>query len=139
MLPKSRDVREIFLGYFLILVAVWTPDPARSALFLLSVVVLVGFCVRDRLEGVELGFGLRGFGTSIWAVAVALTVAAVAVELASHYHTLNFFYGRTLLGKNAIAYLVWSLLAGSCLCRLCSPSVVRGDDAAPADRADRPY
>ena len=105
-----RDLYQLTIGYLLILVTVWTPNPLQRALFWLSFAVVVGFCVEGRRRGDRLSLGFRGFLRSSWAVAIALLLSIAVIEIAIRLHTIHYFFGHTIFGPHAWGYLIWATL-----------------------------
>jgi membrane protease YdiL (CAAX protease family) len=107
---SPRDLYQLSIGYVLILITVWTPNPYQRYLFWISFAVVVGFCLEGRLRGEPLGLSLRGFLASAWIVACAALLSFVGIYIARNMHTLHYFVGHTIFGPRAWGYLIWATL-----------------------------
>lgn len=105
---KRRDLAEIVIAYALILVVIWTPRPLQQWLWWLAVSVIAVIIGRS-FEGFRAA-GLRAgnFFRSLWVVGAALAVAAVAVVISAHLHTLRHPENARLLVEGYGLYVVWS-------------------------------
>jgi hypothetical protein len=107
---SPRDLYQLSIGYILILITVWTPNPYQRFFFWLSFAVVVGFCLQGRLRGEPLGLGFQGFLRSTWVIAIALMLSLLAIYFAIREHTVHYFFGHTIFGPRAWGYLVWATL-----------------------------
>lgn len=107
---SRRDLYQLTIGYLLILITVWTPNPLQRALFWVSFAVVVGFCLEGRLRGDPLALGFKGFLRSTWAVAIALLLSITVIEIAIRLNTIHYFFGHTIFGPHAWGYLIWATL-----------------------------
>lgn len=107
---KQRDLLELAVGYGLILLVIWTPNPWQSLFYWSAIAwVLVVTCVS--FDGWNsMGFRASGFLRSLWVVGAALLVAAVAVAFAARFHTLHQPHGAILFIKRFWGYGIWALL-----------------------------
>jgi membrane protease YdiL (CAAX protease family) len=119
----ARDLGEIALAYGLILLVIWTPRPWQSVLWWVAAAGVLVLISRS-FEGFA-AMGLRGenFLRSLWIAGAALLVAAAAVLIAAHLHTLRLPGGLLALAGNYCAYAIWAgaqqfLLQGFFLLRL---------------------
>jgi membrane protease YdiL (CAAX protease family) len=120
---KRRDLAEIAGAYGLILLVIWTPRPWQSVLWwVASAGVLV--LISRSFEGfAAMGLRSENFLRSLWIAGAALLIAAAAVVLAAHRHTLHLPGGLLALAGNYCAYAIWAgvqqfLLQGFFLLRL---------------------
>ena len=108
--PRSRDLFELLLGYGLILVVIWTPNPLQHILYWIAfaTVILITFFRRE--DRTTLGLGTAGLLPSLWVVAAALALAAVAVWIAWRMHTLHPLFGNQPIGSHIWGYVLWAIL-----------------------------
>jgi hypothetical protein len=107
---SRRDLYELCIGYILILVTVWTPNPYQRPMFWISFAVVVGFCLGGRLRGEPLGLGLRGFLPSAWIIVTAICLSLLGIYISKLVHTLHYPYGHMIFGPRTWGYLVWATL-----------------------------
>ncbi len=98
------------LGYGLILVVIWTPNPLERVLYWITFVVIILITLLRREDRATLGLGSAGLWRSSWVVALALALAAVSVWVAWHMGTLHPLFGSLPLGLHIWGYVLWSLL-----------------------------
>lgn len=111
-LPRSlrRDLLELTLGYGLILVVIWTPNPAQRFLywFTFAFIAVTAWLAREHHE--THGLGLRGLLPSLWIPALAAGLFVVAVLIARAAGTLHPLYGVLPLTLHIGGYAVWALM-----------------------------
>lgn len=107
---KRRDQLELSIGYGLILLAVWTPQPWQRFFYwagLTWVLLATGFS----FEGWSaMGLRISGSLRSLWVVGLALVLAAAAASVAVRLQTLNMPDYPILLVKRYWAYAIWAFL-----------------------------
>lgn len=107
---KRCDLLELSIGYALILLACWTPQPWQRQFYwagLTWVVLSTAFS----FDGWSvMGFRPSSFLRSFWIVGLALVVAASAVWVASRLHTLHAPDYPVLFLKRYWAYMIWAFL-----------------------------
>ncbi|MGC2620278.1 MAG: CPBP family intramembrane glutamic endopeptidase [Acidobacteriaceae bacterium] len=108
--PRARDLAELLIGYGLILVVVWTPNPWQRLLYWIAFawIAVTAWLRRKQVETHGLGFA--GLLPSLWIVGVALVVAGAAVALAHHLGTLHALYGPLPVGVHLAGYALWALM-----------------------------
>ncbi len=107
---KRQDLLELSIGYGLILLAVWTPQPWQR-LFYWAALAWVLLATGVSFDGWRaMGFRVSGPLRSLWVVGVALVLAAVAVSVAGSLHTLHLPEYPVLLVKRYWAYAIWAFL-----------------------------
>lgn len=111
---RSRDFREIIVGYALILIIVWTPNPLQRVLFWTAFawIMYVTVAARPTVDelGVGLSFKLSSLLRSALLVSGAVVLAGVAILLAAKWHTLHELYGSAPAGRHIWGYVIWSFM-----------------------------
>jgi membrane protease YdiL (CAAX protease family) len=134
---KKRALFELAVAYSLILSVIWSPRPLQRVLWLIAAggVATMMALSWDGLQSI--GLRRKNFFRSLWVVGAALAIAATAVMVAIHLHSLRLLtpppagLGRTdetlgyalLLVRTFWAYALWTfiqqlLLQGFFLLRL---------------------
>jgi hypothetical protein len=107
---KQRNLLELSIGYGLILLAVWTPQPWQrvfSGAALAWIMLVVGLS----FEGwTEMGLHISGSLRALWVVGLALVLAVAASTLAGRLHTLHLPGGPTMVVKRYWGYAIWAFL-----------------------------
>jgi membrane protease YdiL (CAAX protease family) len=106
---KRRALLEVFIGYGLILFAIWTPLPwqrviGSAALAWVLIATVISF---DGWSA--MGLRISGSSHSLWMVGVALLLAGVAVMLAGKLHTLHLS-PIMMFVRRFWAYALWAFL-----------------------------
>ena len=114
---------ELCVAYGLILATVWTPRPAQSWLWWASVLWIAASTWWSFPGWAAIGFRRAGFVSSLWVLALAAILAAIAVALAIRLHTLRIPHSLLAWVVAWGGYTVWSfvqqfLLQGYFLLRL---------------------
>jgi len=106
---QRRDFLELSIGYGLILLTVWTPQPWQRLFYLAAFgwVVLVSVVSFDGWSA--MGFRVSGSLRSLWVVGFALLFAAGAAALAFRFQTLQLPGGPEMLVKRYWGYAIWTL------------------------------
>lgn len=107
---KSRDFTEVAVGYGLVLIAVWSPDPLQRHLFWITLVWIVAATVISRPDARTLGLWPSAMRRSLWVAGVAAITAVIAVCIAWELHTLRPFFLTMPVGARLWLYLVWAFL-----------------------------
>lgn len=108
--PRTRDWAELWIGYGLILIVVWTPSPEQRFLYWIAVVFIGVTAWLRRRETRPNGFRLAGLLPSLWIVAGAVVALFAAIAVARHLHTLHPLYGPLPVVAHILAYSVWALV-----------------------------
>ena len=107
---RTRDWAELWIGYGLILVVVWTPNPEQRVLYWIAVAFVAVTAWLRRRETRPNGFGLKGLVPSLWVVGVAVAALFAAIGVASRLHTLHPLYGPLPVAAHILAYTLWALM-----------------------------
>jgi membrane protease YdiL (CAAX protease family) len=123
VIRERRAAIEIAVAYLLILAVIWAPRPAQRFLWIAAVVGIVVILWRSFDGWKAMGFTTANLGRSLWIVAAALGLAAIAILVALRLHTLLLPPGATGFVEGYLAYAVWTcvqqfLLQGFFLLRL---------------------
>jgi hypothetical protein len=105
-----RDLIELAVGYLLIMATIWTPNPTQRSLYWLALAWIVATTWARREGWTALGLGSKGLLQSLWIVAAALILSAIAIFTASQNHTLHPLHGPTPVFGHGWAYIIWSLM-----------------------------
>ncbi len=108
--PRVRDIAELAIGYGLILVVLWTPDPAQRILYWTAFAWIAITAFLRHKQTAPNGLGLRGLLPSLWIVAVAVTIFVAAIAPAEHLHTLHPLYGPLPVLVHIAGYALWALM-----------------------------
>jgi membrane protease YdiL (CAAX protease family) len=105
---KRRDALEIAIAYALIMAVEWTPRPLQRVLWIVAAVGLA-FIVWRSFDGWRaMGFRAANFLRSLWIVAAALLLAAIAIAVAARMHTLRLPDGARAFFATYCAYALWA-------------------------------
>jgi hypothetical protein len=107
---RTRDWAELWIGYGLILVVVWTPNPAQRVVYWIAVAFIAVTAWLRRSETRPNGFGLKGLVPSLWMVPVAVAALFAAIGVAGRLHTLHPLYGPLPVVAHILAYAMWALV-----------------------------
>lgn len=107
---KARDLAELLIGYGLILVVIWTPNPIQRILYWTAFAWIAVTAFLRRREHETHGLGLRGLVPSLWVVAAAIAFFLAGVALARHLHTLHPLYGPLPVITHVWGYALWALM-----------------------------
>jgi hypothetical protein len=105
-----RDVLDLSVGYGLILLAIWTPQPWQrwfSWAALVWVLLATALCFDGWTAN---GLREHGFFRSLWVVGVALLLAAGAVALSGSLHALHTPHSPASFVRRYWAYAIWAFL-----------------------------
>jgi hypothetical protein len=90
VLPSRRcDLLELWIGYALILVVIWTPRPWQRVFYFIAATFIVTSTCISFPGWKTVGLGSANLARSAWIVTVALLAAAIAIVLAARIHTLH--------------------------------------------------
>jgi membrane protease YdiL (CAAX protease family) len=120
---KRSALIELSVGYGLILLVLWTPQPWQRWLSWAAIVWIVAVTSRSFESWREWGLTAAGLRRSLWVVGLALAMAASAAFFAARLHTLHRVHGLTFFVRSFWGYSIWAfvqqcLLQGFVLLRL---------------------
>jgi membrane protease YdiL (CAAX protease family) len=111
---QTRDSCEIAIGYALILLVVWTPNPIARVLFWIALAwfAVSTFIPRPRYShlGLALSWKRADVVRSLLLVSSALVLAGIGIFSAIRMHTLHGLYGSSPVRSHVWGYVVWSFM-----------------------------
>lgn len=109
-LPMRRPLLELSTGYGLILATIWSPRPYQQWLYAIAVAWIALTTTVSFPGWNALGFRRGGFLQSLWVPFVAAVMAACAVFVAIHTHTLRQPISARGWVMTFGGYAVWSFV-----------------------------
>jgi membrane protease YdiL (CAAX protease family) len=105
---RRRDFIELVGIYGLILVVMWTPRPWQVPLFGLAAILIIAV-IGMSYEGMRpMGLCTVNLVKSLWAVALAMTIALFAVWVAGRMHTLHVASSPWWALQHYGGYAIWA-------------------------------
>jgi hypothetical protein len=89
---------------------IWTAGPIQRVLYWLAFAWIIGTSWARREGWTTLGLGRKGLLQSLWIVAVALCLSAIAIYIAWRTHTLHRLHGPLPIFRHGWAYIIWSVM-----------------------------
>jgi membrane protease YdiL (CAAX protease family) len=103
-----RDLLELAIGYALILIVIWTPRPWQRLFYCAATLYLIAILWLSFPGWRTLGLRTANLARSLWIAGVALSLAAIAVLIAAHAHTLNLPATPALFLQRYWGYALWT-------------------------------
>jgi membrane protease YdiL (CAAX protease family) len=121
---KRRDLLELAIGYALIMIVLWAPRPWQRILYIVAALYLIATLCRSFEGWPAMGLRTANLARSMWIVAIAAGIAALAVLVAHRRHTLNLPGGPIAFLQRYWGYALWAfaqqlLLQDFFLARFC--------------------
>jgi membrane protease YdiL (CAAX protease family) len=107
---RRRDLFELFVGYCLILLVIWTPNPWQRPLYWLSSAFILVVSWRSFGGWAEMGLRRTNFLQSLWIVGLGLLSMTVAVAIAARLGTLRPWHGPVALVQRFWGYAIWAFV-----------------------------
>lgn len=107
---RKREIVELLVGYGLILIVVWTPRPAQSVLYWITVAWLGVTSVLGRNRSRPIGLGLKGLLRSSWIAPVAAALFFIGIGISVRMHSFHRLYGPLPLMVHVVEYGIWALV-----------------------------
>jgi membrane protease YdiL (CAAX protease family) len=107
---RRRDLVEIVLGYGVILLVIWTPNPLQRILYWFACALIVTIVALRKQNLESLGLVGRNLLASLWVVGAALLLGGIAIWVAGRLGTLHPLHGQAPIFEHIWGYLVWSLM-----------------------------
>ena len=105
---RRRDLIELVGIYGLILLVIWTPQPWQGPLWGLASITLIAV-IAVSYEGMRpMGLCTANLVRSLWAVALAMMVATLAVVIAMRLHTLQLASSPRWALQHYGSYALWA-------------------------------
>lgn len=105
---RRRDLVELVGIYGLILLVIWTPQPWQGPLWGLASITLIAV-IAVSYEGMRpMGLCTANLVRSLWAVALAMMVATLAVVIAMRLHTLQLASSPRWALQHYGSYALWA-------------------------------
>jgi Type II CAAX prenyl endopeptidase Rce1-like len=105
---RRRDLIQLSVGYALILLVIWTPSPWQKPLYLATILwVILSTCISFdgwRPMGLRVSIPFR----SLWIIAASLTLAVIAIAIATRLHTLRQFEGLAAFIQRYWGYAIFA-------------------------------
>jgi hypothetical protein len=107
---RRRDLVELWVGYALILVVIWTPRPWQRTFYFVAATFVVAATWLSFPGWKAMGFGIVNLARSMWLVAVALLAAVVAADVAGRMHTLHSPGGFSMFFNRYAGYMIFAIV-----------------------------
>jgi hypothetical protein len=107
---RRRDITELAIGYTLILLVIWTPRPWQRIFYIAAVLWIAAVSILAFDGWKPMGLRLTNCLRSLWIVVASSVLAAVAVVLGIHFHTLHRPLDSGQLFRLYWGYAIWSCL-----------------------------
>ena len=107
---RSRDLAELWIGFFLVLLALWCERPVQLIVGAIAFAWMLIATIRSRASAAELGLSFSGTRRCLWIVGVAALLAASGVWIAVREHTFRAVFRHYAVAWSFLAYIVWALL-----------------------------
>ncbi len=107
---KRRDLFEISVGYALILLVIWTPNPWQRPLYWVAAAFILAVSWRSFDGWPAMGLRWTNFLSSLWIVGLGLLGAAIAILIAARFGTLRPWHGPIELIRRFWGYAIWAFL-----------------------------
>ena len=109
--PRTRDVLEVIVGYGLILIVIWTPNPLQRILYWITVAAVLSPHSAAPRKPEDTGpWKERSGHFHSGSPCVAFALSALAVWVAFRLHTLHSLFGQAPLFSHVWGYVVWALM-----------------------------
>jgi hypothetical protein len=105
---RRRDLLELFTGYALILLVIWTPRPWQRLFYCAAALFLAAVLWMSFAGWQAMGLRVANLGRSMWVVGVALGITAIAVLVARRMGTLQHNGGLVPFVRRYWGYAIWA-------------------------------
>lgn len=107
---RACDWAELWIGYGLILVVIWTPNPWQRWLYWAAFAWIAVTAWLRRNQYRPIGLGVAGLLPSLWIVGIAIALFCAGIGAARRLHTLHPLYGPLPVVAHILAYTLWALM-----------------------------
>jgi hypothetical protein len=105
---RNRTFFELVVGYGLILMVIWSPEPFRIALYFVTL-GWIGYATGRSFSGWDvMGVKIGGLANSLWVVGAAVCLAGSAVFVAKQGQTLHSPRSLMRFTQSFWGYVLWS-------------------------------
>ena len=132
---RRRDFLELASVYGLILLVIWTPQPWQGPLGGVAALLIIAVIAVSYEGARPMGLCTENLVKSLWGVALAVTVALIAVWVAGRLHTLHVVSSPWWAFRNYGTYAIWAGLQQMILQCFFLPRALRLLRNAPAAAA----
>ncbi len=108
MPDRTRALRELLIGYGLILLVLWTPRPWQRIFYLVAFAYLLVTLWRCFTTRRAFGMSRRGLLASSWVIVAASLLATAAAAIALHFGTLHPERTPLALFHRYWGYALWA-------------------------------
>ncbi len=106
--PRQREFAELLIGFVLVMLTIWSPQPWQAGLFLVATVTILFLVLRSREQGWDLALRIGGVGRSLWVVLAAVAASAVLLLVSIKLGTFHSLFGHVPAWFHVAAYTVWA-------------------------------
>jgi membrane protease YdiL (CAAX protease family) len=106
----SRALREILIGFALVLLALWSAGWLQWTLGGAAFAYIFFVTLRSRPSVEQLGLRVSGMRRALWIVALAAVAAAPAVWLSIRLGTFHAVFRNYAIEWGFLAYIAWALV-----------------------------
>ncbi len=103
-----RNLLELWIGYALILVVIWTPRPWQRLFYFIAAAFIVTSTCISFPGWKAVGLRTANLARSAWIVPTALFAAAIAIVIAGRLHTLHAPGTAILLLQRFAGYILFA-------------------------------
>lgn len=107
---RQRDLFELLVGYGLILLVIWTPNPWQRSLYWVAAAFILVVSWRSFPGWPAMGLRRTNLLRSLWIVGLGLLGATAAIAIAYRMGTLRPWHGPIELVQRFWGYAIWALL-----------------------------
>ena len=105
---RRRDLLELWIGYALILIVIWTPRPWQRIIYFVAATFIITATVLSFPGLKAMGLRTARFFRSFWLVGAAVIAATVAAIVASRMHTLHTPGGPKMYLHRFAGYIIFA-------------------------------
>lgn len=106
----KRDLVQLWVGYALILIVIWTPRPWQKIFYFVAAAFIVAATWISFPGWKAMGFGATNLLRSTWIVGAALLAALAGAAVAAWMHTLHTPGGPAMFLDRYAGYMLFALV-----------------------------
>jgi Type II CAAX prenyl endopeptidase Rce1-like len=107
---KRRDLIELFVGYALILIVIWTPRPWQKRAYFAAAVFIIAATWLAFPGRMAMGLRFANLARSGWIAGVALLVSGLSMLAAGRLHTLLLPNGPVQFFQRYTGYIIFAFV-----------------------------